>query len=68
MTELFGRERGECRQGYLFDNAENAVDAADSETNSRRRPGESAVDFRIRRQYRDVAATAPLFALHGARR
>jgi hypothetical protein len=31
------------------------------EDEGRRRTGESAVDYRIRRQYRDVAATPPLF-------
>ena len=58
MTELFERERGECRQAYLFDDPENDFAADDAK---RRRPGETAVDYRIRRQYRDVAATAPLF-------
>ena len=57
MTELFERERGECRQACLFDNAENEFAGADV----KRRPGETAVDYRIRRQYCDVAATAPLF-------
>ena len=33
-----------------------------------RRLGESAVDYRIRRQYRDVAATAPLFPVARGRR
>jgi len=31
------------------------------EDDARRRAGETAVDYRIRRQYRDVAATAPMF-------
>jgi len=30
-----------------------------------RRPGESAVDYRIRRQYRDVAATGSLWGARG---
>ena len=32
------------------------------EDDGRRRTGESAVDYRIRRQYRDVAATGSLWA------
>jgi hypothetical protein len=39
-----------------------------AEDEGRRRAGESAVDYRIRRQYRDVAATAPLFPAGRVRR
>ena len=61
MTELFGREAGEYRQGSLFDALEVDFSATGADADARRRPGETAVDYRIRRQYRDVAATAPLF-------
>ena len=38
------------------------------EDEARRRAGESAVDYRIRRQYRDVTATGPLFPAVRVRR
>jgi hypothetical protein len=38
-----------------------------AEDECRRRAGESAVDYRIRRQYRDVTATAPLFPVRAGR-
>ena len=61
MTELFGYERDEA-QGLLFARTTTMiVKPAKGEDVAGRRPGETAVDYRIRRQYRDVAATAPLF-------
>jgi hypothetical protein len=64
MTKLFGREVGQYRQGFLFDTPEPGFAAINADADSKRRPGETAVDYRIRRQYRDVAATAPLFPAH----
>jgi hypothetical protein len=39
-----------------------------AEDEARRRARETAVDYRIRRQYRDVTATAPLFPAARVRR
>jgi hypothetical protein len=69
MTELFGDVREGDRQGYLFNPTWVAgADAAATEAETRRRPGETALDYRIRRQYREVAATAPLFPPHAVAR
>jgi hypothetical protein len=68
MTELFGRETGDCRQGYLFTGTERGVTTMTTDADPKRRPGESALDYRIRRQYRDVAATAPLFPVDRGQR
>ena len=61
MTELFGTRGGDGRQGLLFDLSSAWACADTADFDAKRRPGETAVDYRIRRQYRDVAATAPLF-------
>jgi hypothetical protein len=68
MTELFGCERGDDRQGLLFDRSMAWDRAAVAEVDAKRRSGETAVDYRIRRQYRDVTATAPLFPTRGRAR
>ena len=69
MTELFGTWTGDDGQGLLFDASMTWDRAATAEVDAKRRPGETAVDYRIRRQYRDVTATAPLFpTAAGARR
>ena len=38
------------------------------EDDARRRAGETALDYRIRRQFRDVTATAPLVPAHARSR
>ena len=60
----------ETDQGYLFDPRGGSGAAVLTNDDAGRRPGETALDYRIRRQYRDVSATAPLFppAHGGARR
>jgi hypothetical protein len=69
MTELFGDVRSAGRQGLLFDHAATRGFAeATPQADATRRPGETNLDYRIRRQYRDVAATAPLFSAHVAAR
>jgi hypothetical protein len=65
MTETFAWETN-TDEGYLF--ALRPVAYAAPEVEEKRRAGESAVDYRIRRQFRDVAATAPLFPAVRARR
>ena len=65
MSELFGFMGGDDRQGLLFDTSMSWDRAATAEVDAKRRPGETAVDYRIRRQYRDVTATAPLFSVRG---
>ena len=62
MAQLFAPAARET-QGYLFADPDAAPAASPSlaDDDAKRRPGETALDFRIRRQYRDVAATAPLF-------
>jgi hypothetical protein len=58
MTQLFAYETNDA-QGYLFAPHPPAPSPSDDDT--KRRPGETALDYRIRRQYRDVRATPPLF-------
>ena len=72
MIELFGCERDDG-QGLLFARTTTMTTTRTADAPVKgdelggRRPGETALDYRIRRQYRDVTATAPLFAGRGER-
>lgn len=61
MSETFAWDTN-TDEGYLF--ALRPVAYAAAETEDKRRRGETAIDYRIRRQFRDVGATAMLFSAH----
>jgi hypothetical protein len=61
MTELF-TDRTPRAQGELFADFPPSTAPA-NDNDAKRRPGETALDYRIRRQYCDLSATPPLFPL-----